>query len=52
MGAIITSIGGISTYVISLVTDVASTIVATPILLIPLGLGLLGSGVALFKGLR
>lgn len=52
MAALITAIGGISTYVISLVGDVATVIVATPILLIPLGLGLLGSGVALFKHLR
>lgn len=52
MDLIITAIGGISTYVIGLVSTVATTIVATPILLIPLGLGLLGSGVALFKGLR
>ena len=41
MAGIITALGGLSAYVVGLVGDVATVIVAQPILLIPLGLALL-----------
>lgn len=52
MDNLITAVTGVSAYVIGIVSQVAAVIIAQPILLIPLGLGLLGSGVALFKHLR
>jgi len=51
MAALITSIGGVSTFVIDLVGDVATVITAQPLLLIPFAVGLIATGVGLFKRL-
>lgn len=50
MAEIITGIGALSTTIIGYVGALATAVVAAPILLIPVGVGILGVGVGIFKG--
>ena len=49
MTAILATVSLVVTEVVSFIGTVATAVVAQPILLIPVALGLLGSGVALVK---
>ena len=49
METILTSVGLVVTNVTGMIATVTTAVVAQPILLIPVALGLLGSGVALVK---
>ena len=52
MSTILTSVGTVITSATGWVTTVASTVVSTPILLLPTLLGLAFTGVVFFKKLR
>ena len=49
MATIMTSMTSVVTTVTGFVTTIVGVVVGQPLLLIPIGLGLLGSGVALVK---
>lgn len=49
MTQLITSLGLVSTQVISTISTVASAVVAQPVMLIGVGIGLLGAGVGIVK---
>lgn len=49
MAALLTDLGLVCTNLITTIGSVATAIVAQPLLLIPLGIGLLGAGVGLVK---
>jgi len=49
MATILTDVGLLATSVLGMVGDTAAVIVAEPVLLIPVGLGLLGAGIGIFK---
>lgn len=49
MAAILTSVGAVVTAVTGYLGDIVGAVVAQPLLLIPVSIGLLGSGVALVK---
>jgi len=52
MAALLTELGLVGTFIMGLVSDIVTTIVAEPLLLIPFGLGLMFSGVGLYKAVR
>lgn len=49
MAGLLTDVGLVVAEIVSYVADVAGAIIAQPLLLIPIGIGLLGSGVGLVK---
>ena len=49
LSAILTSLALIPVTVVGFIGDIVGAVVANPVLLIPIGLGLLGTGVGLVK---
>lgn len=50
MAAILTNVSLLVTAIVGWIGDIAAAVVAQPLLLIPVGVGLLGTGVGIFKG--
>lgn len=48
----LSSVKTVFTFLLGLVTDVLAVIVANPILLIPIGAGLVGTGIMIFKKMK
>lgn len=48
----LTTIKPIFTFLLGLVTDVLAVIIANPIMLIPIGAGLVFTGIGIFRALR
>jgi len=49
MAALLTDLGSVVTSCVGFITTIVTAVVAQPLLLIPVGIGLLGTGVALVK---
>lgn len=52
MDSSLTAVKAVFTFLLGTVTDVLALIVANPILLIPIGAGLVGTGIMIFKKIK